>query len=180
MKSIQYNIPSMKKKQIYDNSVYDISMHFVYIQNIYQDIPFIEKKNIEAEIKKKFYSYKSQDKKKKRYDEEKHITYKELIYKLYYSELKCYYCKTELCLASEKRNTKYHWSLERFNNNLGHYDNNTCISCIECNLKRRNENHEYFKNSKNQVISKKDNISTLNTIHEDDDIKNNKLIVFNK
>ena len=74
---------------------------------------------------------------------------------LYESNLKCYYCNTDICLIYKNKNEKNQWSLERFNNNLGHYASNTCISCLKCNLQRRNDNHEYFKMSKNFVVTKK-------------------------
>jgi len=51
------------------------------------------------------------------------------------------------------------WSLERLNNNIGHYSNNTCISCLRCNLQRRNDNHEYFKFSKQLNIIRMDDKS---------------------
>ena len=96
-----------------------------------------------------------QDKKKNRYDESQHITYDELLKKIYESELKCYYCKKDLILMYKNKNEKNQWSLERFDNNLGHYESNTCISCLGCNLQRRNENHEYFKQSKQLKVTKR-------------------------
>ena len=56
-------------------------------------------------------------------------------------------------LYINKNETKQ-WSLERFDNNLGHYSSNTCISCLSCNLKRRTDNHEYFKMGKQMKINK--------------------------
>ena len=99
-------------------------------------------------------SYKSQDKKKNRYDETQHISYEELLQKLSQSKLKCYYCQCDLALVYRNKNEKNQWSLERFDNNLGHYNTNTCISCLKCNLQRRNENHEYFKQSKQLTFEK--------------------------
>ena len=59
------------------------------------------------------------------------------------------------CDLIHKNKKEYlQWSLERFDNNLGHYNSNTCISCLGCNLQRRTDNHEYFKAGKQFSIKK--------------------------
>lgn len=113
-------------------------------------------KIINKEIRKKMSSYKSQDKKNGKYDELQHISYNQLLEKLASCELECYYCNSKLFLLYKKRGESMQWSLERFDNNLGHYNSNTCISCLKCNLQRRTSNHEYFKFSKNLSIKKID------------------------
>tara|TARA_B100000886_G_scaffold328862_1_gene277673 strand:+ start:8354 stop:8830 length:477 start_codon:yes stop_codon:yes gene_type:complete len=158
MKTILFDDPFLKKG--YDptlEDIYDTEKHNTYIE-ILQNNEHIPEylQPIVRDIKKKYASYKSQDKKKKRYDEEQHITYNELIHKLYASSLQCYYCKDSVCLIYKNKNEQKQWSLERFDNNLGHYGSNTCISCLRCNLQRRNENHEYFKFGKQLCISKLD------------------------
>ena len=105
-------------------------------------------------LKQKYSSYKSQDKQSHKYDPEQHITYEQMIEKIYNSKLKCYYCKCDLTILYNKKRLKTQWTLERLDNNLGHYASNTCISCLECNLKRRTDNHEYFKQSKQMNIIK--------------------------
>jgi hypothetical protein len=149
MKHIKYN--QHLKTNLY-NLNYDISCQIQYIDNIYNDVSF--ETNIHKELKKKYNSYKQQDKLKHRFDHELHITYKQMIDKLYFSRLKCYYCKDDLCIIYDKKKTSHQWSLERFDNNIGHYDNNTCISCLKCNLQRRTNNHEYFKFSKQFKINR--------------------------
>jgi len=111
-------------------------------------------KDIESVLKKKYSSYKSQDKQSHKYDTEQHITYEEMIEKICKSELKCYYCNCELSILYNKKREKKQWTLERLDNNLGHYASNTCISCLECNLRRRTDNYEYFKESKQTKIVK--------------------------
>jgi len=105
-------------------------------------------------LKQKYSSYKSQDKQSHKYDPEQHITYEQMIEKIYNSKLKCYYCNCELSILYNKKRLKTQWTLERLDNNLGHYSSNTCISCLECNLKRRTDNYEYFKKSKQTKIVK--------------------------
>jgi len=106
------------------------------------------------EIKKKHSSYKSQDKLKHKYDVTQHITLSQLLDKLKESELKCYYCNKEVMLLYNKKKENRQWTLERLNNNLGHYRDNTCISCLKCNLGRRTDNHEYYKKGKTMILEK--------------------------
>ena len=109
-------------------------------------------------LKQKYSSYKAQDKQSHKYDSLQHITYDQMIEKLYNSKLKCYYCNCDLSILYNKKRLKTQWTLERLDNNLGHYASNTCISCLDCNLKRRTDNYEYFKESKQTKIVKLNNI----------------------
>ena len=77
-----------------------------------------------------------------------------MLQKLYECNLKCYYCECSLYLIYKNKNEGTQWSLERFDNHLGHYKDNTCISCLKCNLQRRTDNHEYFKQGKQLKIVK--------------------------
>jgi len=106
------------------------------------------------ELKKKYNAYKNQDKLKHKFDEEKHITYTQMIQKLNDSQLKCYYCKCDLLILFNKKRDGTQWTLERLDNNLGHYESNTCIACLKCNLKRRTDSHEYFKQGKQLQLIK--------------------------
>jgi len=76
-----------------------------------------------------------------------------MIEKLYTSGLKCYYCNCDLLILYNKKRDNTQWTLERLDNNLGHYNSNTCISCLHCNLQRRTDNYEYFKNGKQLKIN---------------------------
>ena len=155
-KEIVFDDPYLRKNLINDedNTLYNIKYHYEYIKNIYLGEDFEHKKCIIKELKKKYSSYKSQDKLKNKFDQEQHITFNELIQKLYDCDLKCYYCTQDLLLVYKNKNETRQWSLERFDNNIGHYCDNTCISCLECNLKRRTSNHEYFKMGKQMTIRK--------------------------
>lgn len=106
------------------------------------------------EIKKKHSSYKSQDKQKNKYDKLQHITLSQLIHKLIECKLKCYYCNKDLVILYNKKKEQQQWTLERLNNNIGHYNDNTCIACLKCNLGRRTDNHEYYKKGKTMILEK--------------------------
>ena len=59
----------------------------------------------------------------------------------------------EIVILYNKKRESLQWTLERFNNDIGHYDSNTCIACLKCNLQRRTDNHEYFKQGKQLKIN---------------------------
>ena len=109
---------------------------------------------VERELKKKYNAYKNQDKIKHKFDDSKHITFSEMTQKLHDSQLKCYYCNCDLLILFNRKREGSQWTLERLDNNLGHYASNTCIACLKCNLKRRTDSHEYFKQGKQLQLIK--------------------------
>ena len=164
MKQIIFNNPYNKKNQFLTISNEMPPQNVILcmqqdIEKVYNDPPIIDtytdelKKEYEKEIKKKLNSYKSQDKQKNKFDEEKMITYNQIIKKLYDCELKCFYCQQNTIILFNKKREGIQWTLERLDNNIGHYDSNTCISCLKCNLQRRTDNYEYFKNGKQLKIN---------------------------
>lgn len=108
------------------------------------------KRNVSLKLK----SYKNQDLKKKRFDNETFISYDEIIEKLIISKLNCYYCKNDVILLyNEKRDNKQ-WSLDRIDNSICHTNNNTVISCLQCNLQKRCRDKDKFKFTKQMKINK--------------------------
>jgi hypothetical protein len=164
MKQIIFNNPYNKKNQFLTISNEMPPQNVILcmqqdIEKVYNDPPIIYtytdelKKEYEKEIKKKLNSYKSQDKQKNKFDKEKMITYNQIIKKLYDCQLKCYYCECNVVILFNKKRESIQWTLERLDNNIGHYESNTCISCLKCNLQRRTDNYEYFKNGKQLKIN---------------------------
>lgn len=154
MKTIIYNTSNIRKKSIDNQDVYDFNNHIEYITYIVNDISFCHRHYIESEIKCKLSSYKQQDKIKRKFNDELYISYNCLINKIADSKLKCYYCNKDMLLVYKTKKNKRQWSLERFDNSKGHYSENTCICCLDCNLKRRDSNHEYYKLYKTIEIKK--------------------------
>ena len=157
MKQISFNPDNLKdSRDLQDEKYFNIENQLQYLLDFEKNklVDISLNKTIKREISKKMSSYKSQDRKNGKYDDEQHISYEQLLQKLTSCQLKCYYCNSNLYLLYQKRGEPMQWSLERFDNNLGHYDSNTCISCLKCNLQRRTSNHEYFKFSKNLSITK--------------------------
>ena len=126
MKHIAFSDTTIKKKN------YDIIINqYDIIKILYENKDEINK-DFESEIRKKLSAYKNQDKLHNKYDKEQHITYDQTIHKLYDSKLKCYYCNNDMLILYNKKREGLQWTLERLNNNIGHYDTNTCISCLKC------------------------------------------------
>jgi len=124
------------------------------INCIYLDI---EEKNINlliSDLKKKISGYKAQDVRKNLLLPLKFITYEILIQKLVESKLKCYYCLNKMALIYENVRQMNQWTLDRIDNNLGHNSDNVLISCLECNLKRKDMNKDKFLFTKQLKIKK--------------------------
>ena len=155
MKNIIFTDTTQRKhSQSYSQSVsMDYDPHLI-LQQIQDGIHNEMSDLCLKEIKMKHSSYKSQDKQKHKYDETKHITLSQLLEKLKESLLVCYYCGKKVLLLYSKKKDGLQWSLERLNNNLGHYPDNTCIACLKCNLGRRTDNHEYYKKGKTMILKK--------------------------
>ena len=157
MKHIIFDDPFLKKKS-YSLDIDQLSI----LRNINKDKDKDNDKDSEPkehnefiiELKKKYNAYKQQDKNKSKFDEDKYISFDAMIQKIIDSNLKCYYCNCDLLILFNKKRDGVQWTLERLNNNLGHYDSNTCIACLKCNLKRRTDSHEYFKKGKQLQLLK--------------------------
>jgi hypothetical protein len=104
-------------------------------------------------ISKKLHGYKSQDKKFEIYSEYHCIKQDDVIQKLKECDYTCYYCKEKVLMEYGKRDPKQ-WTLDRIDNTMGHNTNNVLISCLACNLKRRNRTVEKFLFTKQLTISK--------------------------
>ena len=116
---------------------------------------FIGNNFVKKELERKIKSYRVQDIKKDKLNEEKLIKMDECIDKLVLSKMKCYYCREDMLLVYENVREPKQWTLDRIDNSIGHITDNVVISCLSCNLKRRTMNDEKFKFSKQMKIIKK-------------------------
>jgi hypothetical protein len=147
-----------KEKGIKVNShskEYTMNEEKSFINRIYLNEDFTEKKELEKSLKRKLNSYKTQDIKKEKYDEELFIKYNSLVEKLVLSKLKCYYCNTNMKLFYNKKREPTQWTLERINNKEGHTKFNTVCACLKCNLERRTKNSKKFLFTKKMNLIKK-------------------------
>lgn len=105
-------------------------------------------------IERKRNSYKQQDIKKQIHNLNTLISLNEIILKLYESKLKCYYCNKNVKLLYRYKRDSYQWTLDRIDNNKNHSNENTIISCLRCNLRRRVINKDKFYFTVNLNIKK--------------------------
>jgi len=131
-----------KKKQIY------------YLNQLYLGHDFNGKKDIQKEIKNKISSYVQQDKKRDIFDSKKIITLEQCLEKLVLSKLNCYYCREKTLLMYKDKREPSQWTLDRLDNDIGHYNENVVICCLKCNLKKRRMDDEKFKFTKQLRVIK--------------------------
>lgn len=140
---------SITQKWNISDDYYDFSKQMELIKNIYINFEnkeeFIEIHGIFIrEIERKIYNYRQQDLLKSILNPEKFITIKDIIYKLCECNLNCYYCKDEMFILYKMVRESKQWSVDRIINSNGHNKDNIVLSCLECNLKRRNKNKDSF------------------------------------
>lgn len=112
-------------------------------------------KTIAQEIRKKIQGYKQQDKHKHLYDEENFITYAYILDKMKECQLHCRYCNQPIYLLYDISRENTQWTVDRIENHLGHNRSNVCLSCLECNLKKRRRSDEKFYFAKHMVLIKR-------------------------
>lgn len=113
-----------------------------------------EKKLIKTQIERKINSYKHQDIERNILNNDKLISYDNVIEKLLKCNLLCYYCNCEMLILYEIVRENNQWTLDRINNDIGHNYDNILISCLECNLKRRRQSKDKFLFTKQLKIFK--------------------------
>jgi hypothetical protein len=106
------------------------------------------------EINNKINGYKQQDVCKNMLDVENFVSLEQVIYKIYNSKLKCYYCSEPMLILYKYVKEKRQWTLDRINNDLGHNCDNVIISCLECNLQRRRKTKDAFAFTKQLILTR--------------------------
>lgn len=105
-------------------------------------------------IERKIMGYKYQDNKKILHNHATIISLQEVKQKLLVCELKCIYCSKNVKVIYRVVRDPLQWTLDRIDNKKNHSNDNTVISCLNCNLKRRNINKDKFEFSQNMIIVK--------------------------
>lgn len=109
---------------------------------------------IQKILMKKLQGYRYQDIKKRMLNESKLITFDKMIERLVESQLRCFYCNCDLTIIYDDCRQKNQWTLDRIDNSYGHNYDNILISCLECNLKRRDMDKDKFYFTQNLQIKK--------------------------
>ena len=110
---------------------------------------------IKTEIDHKISAYKQQDLVKKIFIPDEFITFDYVKQMILNCKLSCHYCKGSMLILYENVREMNQWSLDRINNFLGHNVDNVVISCLKCNLNRRNLNSDKFLFTKQMTIVRK-------------------------
>ena len=114
------------------------------------------KKIFKQQINKKIAGYKNQDNVKNIFDNIKFIDIYTILQKMVDCNLKCYFCNCEMLIIYELTREMKQWTIDRINNELGHNNNNFIITCLDCNLKRKNKKVDNFLFTKQLNIIKMD------------------------
>jgi hypothetical protein len=160
MKKVIKNPEDVKERKTMDN----VSLEMFFWENQLSLLNmFSTKKNedpsvilVKKQISSKLNNYKQQDVLKKVYDERKLINMEQVICKLQESGLKCLYCKEQVYLFYKLVREMKQWTLDRIDNDIGHFYDNVVISCLDCNLKRRKKNSHAFLFTKQMNIVRVD------------------------
>ena len=110
---------------------------------------------MKTEIDHKISAYKQQDIVKKVFTYDEFITFAYVKQMILECKLCCHYCKGSMLILYEHVREMNQWSLDRINNFLGHNVGNVVISCLKCNLNRRNLNSDKFLFTKQMTIVRK-------------------------
>ena len=111
-------------------------------------------KKAKREINDKINSYKQQDIKKNIHNKDTLITFNNIKNKLLNNFLLCTYCKQRVKFLYRIVRDEYQWTLDRIDNDEGHNRDNVNISCLKCNIQRKDMNVERFTKSKNMRFVK--------------------------
>ena len=155
MKTIQLMKPKPQKQNTYLNEeLYNEKHQSKMLYQLYLDDTFNGKHQLTQAITKKLQGYKQQDSKHLIYNKHHFIHLDNTIQRLVESKLQCFYCNCIVMLFYKESKQSNQWTLDRIDNTMGHNTNNVVISCLECNLKRRNTDLDKFKYTKQLTIKK--------------------------
>ena len=107
-----------------------------------------------SELVHKIQGYKGQDIKKEIHNAATLINLDNVLEKLIASNLECVYCSKPVFILYKNVREPWQWTLDRIDNDLGHTKENTCISCLKCNLQRRLIDADKFTFTKKLKINK--------------------------
>ena len=156
MKKVFVDAPKqVQKVNTFPEEMCEYKNQFTFINKMFFDEEFTEKKELIRELKNKLQSYKSQDKRKKVYDDKNFIDFDTLVEKIIASKMHCHYCGHCIYLFYNNSKEPRQWTLDRINNSLGHNCDNVVISCLDCNLRRGTLNKDKYLFTKKMKIVKK-------------------------
>lgn len=159
MKQIVFDSKNVVKKKYEDASmdetdVDEFETQLDFVRNIFLDGETKYNSKYVSEIKRKISNYCKQDKIKNR-DTSHLICLSSCVELLLKQKLRCYYCMKKMYVMFPYKRQMDQWTLDRINNDIAHNEDNVCASCLSCNLKKRQKNHDHWKFTKQLKIIKK-------------------------
>ena len=127
----------------------------LYLNNVLETNSIITEL-LKKEIIKKINGYKQQDINRKILDLDNFINFNTILSSLIDSKLMCHYCNGEMLVLYNLKRDMIQWSVDRIDNTKGHNKDNFYLSCLKCNLKRRNQSADKFLFTKQLHIIKKE------------------------
>ena len=125
---------TQKMKQVMTNNT-QLHDQLIILNRIYLDDVLLQNKEVYlSELKKKWQGYKQQDMKHSIFHESYFIEFDAMIQKMVGSKMNCNYCNIMCYFIYDKSYQNSQWTLDRIDNNKGHTDENTVISCLQCNF----------------------------------------------
>lgn len=139
--------------ELYMNMETDINFN-VMMTDTEDKLKYIIKSRLKSELMNKIQGYKQQDIHKDIHHHDTLITLEDVLEKLIGSKLTCCYCSKPILVLYKNVREPTQWTLDRIDNALSHTKENTCISCLKCNLQRRVMDAKKFEFTKKLVIQK--------------------------
>lgn len=141
-------VPKTRSKWVEPEGGHDAEMQLQSILDLSNN-PIYSK-----EIVSKLGGYKNQDVLKNHYNENEFITFLQAVELLITCELTCFYCKQFTPVLYKNVRDSSQWSLDRINNDIGHYHTNVVISCLKCNLQKKRMSSSAFAMSKQMILTR--------------------------
>jgi hypothetical protein len=116
-----------------------------------------EAKAVRTEFRGKLSVYRSGD--LKRWGEgcltkENTPTWEDIAMMMVEKQCKCFYCHVPYIVRYKNVHDPLQWSVDRIDNSKPHSKGNIVISCLRCNLRRRQREHKEFYDCRNITIEK--------------------------
>lgn len=105
-------------------------------------------------ITDKLQGYRATDIRKGLYDVALFVTLDDVLKLMSISQQRCHHCGAEYRVLYTKHRDKMQWSLDRIVNSIGHNRDNVVVSCLHCNISRRDKAYGTFHDSKNIQVNK--------------------------
>jgi hypothetical protein len=113
-------------------------------------------RKIKQEFSNKISTYKSADSKRDfpLYTKDDELVWDDIATLIIAGKGKCFYCHSNYIVCYQNVLEPLQWSVDRIDNLKAHIKGNIVISCLRCNLKRRQRGHKEFYDTSNLILSK--------------------------